>query len=195
MADREDRWNATLGRMRDLLLRLSPRSAADRRAVAELLECFGAINEIYRTTAEQGNQAPVPAPVSEPGHRRRRTTDPAHRYVVEQTPRGNFLAEYRGPDKQPFRVPEDAYNAAARAMAEMHEPAPFEVILRRFRERADENLADYLLRICLRLWVSRNPPLVRHGRRRYSPVGHSTFAKQARRIWSQLGAKNARGDG
>ena len=186
MADASDRWNATVERMRERLLQVTPRSAADRRAVAELLECLGALNEIHRVTVEQGAQVSAPPPAAESGPRRRRDTDPAHRYVIEQTPRGSFLAEYRGPDKQPFRVPEDAYNAAAQALADVKGPESFEQILRRLREKAGEDLADYLLRTCLRFWTSRESLLVRHTRRHYEPVRRASIVRDARRLWNEL---------
>jgi hypothetical protein len=182
MADTSERWNATIDRMRELLLQFSPRKAADRRAIAELLECLGALNEIQWATIQKSEASPG----IQTRRRRHRITEPAHRYVVEQTPRGNFLAEYRGPDQQPFRVPEDAYNSAAATMAEIREPTSFEKILHRFRDKAGEDLADYLLRTCLRLWTSHESHLVRHIRRQYTPTRRSTFVRDAHKVWAGL---------
>ena len=80
-------------------------------------------------------------------------------------------------------LPECAHNAA---LAEIRDPLSFEEILRRFREKAGEELADYLLRTCLRLWTSHKSRLVRHTRRQYEPSRCSTFGRDARKLWDTL---------
>ena len=110
-------------------------------------------------------------------------------YRIEETGRGSFLAEYRDPDRQPFRVPKSAHDAAAKVLVRVRSPESFERLLALTRKEANEELPDYLLRTCLRFWMNTDPPLVKRARGRYAPVRRSSFTRDTRNLWADLVAR------
>jgi hypothetical protein len=112
-----------------------------------------------------------------------RSSSAGQEYVVQQTPDGPFLTERRPSGSQPFRCPKDAYDAAARIIAQATEPLHFEEIHDRLNAAMGNRQADYRLRVCLRFWTGQK--VVERFRTRYRAVNSETFLQDCERLWAQ----------
>ena len=108
---------------------------------------------------------------------------PQQEYIVQDTGEGQFLTERRPSGSQPFRCPQDAYDAAARVLGKAPEPLHFDELLEGLNRETGERQADYRLRVCLRFWIGHG--LVERFRTRYRAKDPATFADRAGAAWDK----------
>lgn len=183
-----DRWDELIGRISSLVSHHLGESGERRGVAAEILRCLGALDEIHRAavsgTMGKPQDAVGEAPIRPRGRRRGTNT-----YRIERLNRGLFLAEYRSLQRQPFRCPQNAYEAAVRVIARHDAPTSFAELCGKVGKEMGGPQPDYLLRTCLRFLLSTDQPLVHKVRSRYGPVRRSTFARDARALWAELAQK------
>lgn len=92
-------------------------------------------------------------------------------------------------ERQPFRCPQDAYETAVRVVARQDAPTSFGALHGEMNKEMGGPQPDYLLRTCLRFWLSTAPALVQKIRSRYGPIRRSSFARDARARWAELAQK------
>jgi hypothetical protein len=183
-----DRWDELIGRISFLVAQHLSESGERRGVAAEILRCLGALGEIHRAAVAGTTGKPQDA-VGQTPSRPRGQRRGANTYRIERLSRGLYLAEYRSLERQPFRCPQDTYEAAARVVARHGVPASFGELHAEVSKEMSRPQPDYLLRTCLRFWLSSDPPLVHKVRSRYGPARRSTFARDARALWADLAQK------
>ena len=100
--------------------------------------------------------------------------------------RGPALSEYFAQDRPPFRCDRPVYDAVAGVLAEQTESVRIEHLLRGVRKNYRADLPDYLVRECLRFWLSRDPPLIEKVGTRYIAVYPKTLRREASKDWNAL---------
>lgn len=183
-----DRWDELVGRISSLVTQHLGESGDRRGVAAEILRCLGALDEIHRA-AMSGTAGKPEGAVSEAPSRPRGRRRGANTYRIERLNRGLFLAEYRSLERQPFRCPQDAYEVAVRIVARQDAPKSFGALHGEMNKEVGGPQPDYLLRTCLRFWLSADQPLVQEVRSRYGPVRRSSFARDAHARWAELADK------
>lgn len=183
-----DRWDELIGRISSLVTQHLGEPGDRRGVAAEILRCLGALDEIHRAAVSGAAGRPEGTVAQAPSRPRGRRHG-SNTYRIERLNRGLFLAEYRSLERQPFRCPQDAYEAAARIVARQNAPTSFGALHGELSKEMGGPQPDYLLRTCLRFWLNTNPPLVQKIRSRYGPVRRSSFARDARARWAELAEK------
>lgn len=174
MPEPHKRWQESMDRIGRLMGEIIEGMGPTAQAM-EVLQRLGALDEMYRSAI--GSDKPSP---------RRRPPAAGRRYQVDRNKGHEFLAEYRDPDQQPFRCPQETYRAFAGVMARIDTPASFEDLLEELRNETGEHIPDYLPRMCLRYWATCKPLLVERKRKRYRPVTRGSFRKAAQAAWDRL---------
>lgn len=172
---------AAFSQLRTSLIKVLRNSPESREPICDALELI----ETLQQQAENKRHPDSPAP--EPARATRRAQAGTGGYVVRQTGEGEFLTERRPSGSQPFRCPRDAYDAAARLLAEATSPLHFEELHEQLNRAMGERQADYRLRVCLRFWLASGR--VERFRTRYRAVEPKGFAAEASALWEK-----ARGD-
>jgi hypothetical protein len=180
MPDRRAIWAKNIARVRQLLTRVLRESAESREPVAEIFDLLEKLDHDFRTVTDDTTINDVS---KEKGRYRR---NKPKKYQIERHRGGYFLAEHRVGGRQPYLCPRDVYEAFTVVMAETKEPTHFEVLLEAVNEQLGRATPDYLLRVCIRFWMSADQPLIERTRTRYKPVRLSTFASDAKRLWRKL---------
>lgn len=186
VAGHETNWDNAIARRRGRLIELLRKAAEPNEVLAEAMAAIEELEQLHRadTPVRQGRIEPASRAGGVP--RRGRSPEPAARFVVERTRRGAYLTEHFSSARLPFRCPESVYEAAVQVMDEIRKPTPFEEILFAVRKSSGQSLPDYLLRVCIRFWLSAEPPLIEKVHARYRPTRPAQFGREARRAWKQL---------
>lgn len=110
-------------------------------------------------------------------------------YIRRKGPDGKMvLAESRPhASGRDFLISQEDYSRAVNAVAKVvaGKPVKFPVIYEQFA--VDHQPSEYVLRVLLRFWRSRKPPLVQRERARYQAVGPvNKFRAAAKKAWDEL---------
>lgn len=172
-------------RIRELLSDILSTHEGTGKPVAEIIRLLGQVQADLRARAA----APTPRSgrpgegvMPEPAQQRNKPKT----YRVERHGNAWFLAEYREGGRQPFLCPQDVYDALAAVLAEATEPIHFEVMQEGLARHLGRTPPDYLPRVCIRFWMSIEPPLVEKIRTRYRAIRPAKLVQDARREWRQL---------
>lgn len=163
---------AAFSQLRTSLIKVLRNSPEAREPICDALELIETLQQQMeaKRNPDAGTKARPGAPAGQ-------------EYVVQETVEGPFLTERRPSGSQPFRCPKEAYDAAARILAEAGEPLHFEEIHERLNAAMGDRQADYRLRVCLRFWAGQK--VVERFRTRYRAVNAETFLDDAARLWSE----------
>lgn len=77
-------------------------------------------------------------------------------------------------------------------MGRLKTPVQSEDLLARVSKIAGRPVPDYLPRVCLRFWLSLDPPLIKKDRTAYGSATKSSFENAARRAWRELAKQTER---
>jgi len=137
-----------------------------------------------------GPEAQVPAQTVDSTKRRR--TGRGIVYFRRKDADGHMVLTESRPNAKArdFFVRRPEYDRAVKALTSVanKEPAKFPVLYETFAE--DEEPSEYVLRVLLRFWRSRTPPVVQRERSRYKVVGYVTkFRTAAKKVWDDLPEK------
>lgn len=110
-------------------------------------------------------------------------------YFRRKGPDGQMVLAESRPKTQSrdFFVRRSEYDRAVKALAgvAVKDPVKFPVLYEAFAE--DNEPSEYVLRVLLRFWRSRTPPVVQRERSRYRAVGSATrFRAAAQEAWDDL---------
>jgi hypothetical protein len=183
MARKPQDWEAGIGRIRQLLSRLLRECAQSREPVAEIIEILEDLDSAWRSRPTATGAAEAGSP--EPRHRRNKPKQ----YKVERHGNVWYLAEHREGGRQADLCPKEVYEALATEMAGIAEASPFAALLQRVSDRMETEIPEYLVRLCIRFWMTTEPPLVEKVRTRYRAIRPSRMLAEARRTWRQLGGQ------
>jgi hypothetical protein len=112
------------------------------------------------------------------------------RYSIEATATGEVLTEGKtGEQSPPFRVPKLVYDQTAEVLGRSPAPLKFEEILEAVSQNAAVPPGEFQIRVCLRFWMSVDPPVVARGKTKYHPVSRSAFSMAAKNAWASLAEK------
>lgn len=171
--------SAAFSQLRTSLIKVLRNSPESRVPICDALELVEALQQ--KIEAKRNPDAPPsragPRAGGDAG------TGGAQEYLIQSTHEGQFLTERRPSGSQPFRCPKDAYEAAARVIAEADGPLHFEDIHDRLNRAMGERQADYRVRVCLRFWL--NHRVIERFRTRYRAKEPGGFFKQAMGLWEQ----------
>lgn len=177
MARKPKDWAADLGLMRELLYGLLGSEDRSPEPIVEMLKILDRLEDGARAAAlGPPTEQIVPAA---PHFRRNKPKS----YRIERRGNTSFLAEYRKGGRQPYLVPQDVYDALTAELAGSSEPAHFEILMEGVARRLGRAQPDYLLRTCIRFWMSTDPPLVEKIRTHYRAIRPATFLRDARKAW------------
>lgn len=175
-------------RIRELLSDILSTHEGTGKPVAEIIRLLGQVQADLRARAA----APVPQSSRPAGGSAGETAQERNKpktYRVERHGNAWFLAEHREGGRQPFLCPQDVCDALAAVLAEATEPIHFEVMQEGLTRRLGRTPPDYLPRVCIRFWMSTDPPLVEKIRTRYRAIRPAKFIQEARRTWRGLGTE------
>lgn len=164
----------TFSQLRTSLIKVLRNSPEAREPICDALELIETL-QLQRDTKRNPDAEQTPA--AAPAAKETSTQD----YLIQTTREGEFLTERRPSGSQPFRCPKDAYQAAAKILAQAREPLHFEDLLQRLSSEMGERQADYRLRVCLRFWLSHQ--LIERFRTRYRAVDPQHFYQRAGELW------------
>jgi hypothetical protein len=167
--------SAAFSQLRTSLIKVLRNSPEAREPICDALELIESLQQQVET--KRNPDAPAKP--------RSATTQ---EYVVLETVDGPFLTERRPSGSQPFRCPKEAYDAAARILADATEPLHFDEIHQRLNAAMGGRQADYRLRVCLRFWVAQK--VVERFRTRYRATGPGAFPDDANRLWSHAATQH-----
>jgi hypothetical protein len=169
-----DNETLTFSQLRTSLIKVLRNSPEAREPICDALELIETL-QLQRDTKRNPDAAPPPqaAPVSK--------ETSIQDYLIQTTREGEFLTERRPSGSQPFRCPKEAYQAAAKILAQTREPLHFEDLLQRLSTETRQRQADYRLRVCLRFWLSHK--LIERFRTRYRALDPEHFYQQASELW------------
>jgi hypothetical protein len=174
--------SVAFSQLRSSLIKVLRNSPESREPICDALELIEALQQQIETKRH-------PDPAEPPQSSRAKSKGAAvQEYVVHKTHEGEFLTERRPSGSQPFRCPRDAYDAAAKILAEAAGPLHFEELLDRLNAAMGERQADYRLRVCLRFWVGQK--VVERFRTRYRVVDGESFVHEARELWETISAQH-----
>jgi hypothetical protein len=158
--------------LRTSLIKVLRNSPEAREPICDALELIEALQQQMETKRNPDAGGPA---------RGKKADSPQQEYVVQETGDGQFLTERRPSGSQPFRCPQDAYEAAARVLGRAGEGVHFDELLEGLNREMGERQADYRLRVCLRFWMGLE--LVERFRTRYRVKGGEGFEGRARKAW------------
>lgn len=188
MAGQSANWDEAVARRRGRLIELLRKAAEPNEVLAEAMAAIEELDQLHRAVSPPRSERGSSADHASVSRQRGRTAaKPAGtRFVVERTRRGLFLTEHFSSDRLPFRCPESIYEAAIRVMEALRAPVPFEELFSAVRKSSGQSLPDYLVRVCIRFWLSSTPQLIEKVNARYRPIRPAQFGREARRAWKQL---------
>lgn len=178
--DAMQRWSDDIKKVRRILLRTIRASERFRGPLTEALETLENLDDQVRTLTDAAHSG------------RRKAAQPVgryqpKRYAVEKRRRGTYLCEYRvGGRAQPFCCPRDDYDVTAETVAELDNWTQFDDLKNLVGERTGHSQPDYLIRLCLRFWLSTDPPIVEKDRTFYRAGVRGSFRNAAKRAWRKL---------
>lgn len=173
-------WPAVMSRIRSVLMDMLRRSAKLGRLIAEIVELLDQLDAAHRAAQSTGAGTQASS------------RNKPKRYGIENRRRGAFLVEHREGGKQPFCCPRQIYDVVAGAVGQLETTVQSEALLARVSKIAGRRVPDYLPRVCLRFWLSLDPPLIKKDRTAYGPAAKSSFENAARRAWRELAKQAAR---
>ena len=164
--------------LRTSLIKVLRNSPESREPICDALELIESLQQQMeaKRNPDRSERSETPRPA--------RGEAAGQQYVIQRTHEGEFLTERRPSGSQPFRCPKDAYDAAAKLLAQTAEPLHFEDLLERLNEAMKERQADYRLRVCLRFWTAKGT--VERFRTRYRALERETFVAEAEGLWRAL---------
>jgi hypothetical protein len=171
--------SSAFSQLRYSLIKVLRNSPESREPICDALE-------LIESLQQQMEAKRHPDPAEAPRHSRSTATQQQQQqeYIVQKTSEGDFLTERRPSGSQPFRCPKPAYDAAAKTLADAHEPLHFEELLDRLNAATGERHADYRIRVCLRFWGQHK--LIERFRTRYRALNAKTLVPDAEKLWEQL---------
>lgn len=172
-------WSELMSRMRLQLYQCAREPEKAKDGIYHVLEDLEKLDRLLRGAAAE------PA-ISARRSRPRGPRTPQNEYRIEETKRGPCLAEYFAPDKPPFRCEKKVYDAVASVLAEQDDAVSIEDLVRRVRKSTRSDLPDYLVRECIRFWMSRQPPLIEKVGTRYRAIKKTSLRPEARKTWTDL---------
>lgn len=178
MSDVES-WSELISRIRLRLIQCARNPGQAKEGIYDALEDLEKLDRLLRG----------PGPGGAISGRRNWSGGPRfghNQYRIEQSKRGPCLAELFAADKPPFRCDKKTYDSMAAVLAEQDEPLPVDELARLVRKVTRPDLPDYLVRECIRFWISRDPPLVKKVGTRYGAVNLAGFRADARKAWTGL---------
>lgn len=108
-------------------------------------------------------------------------------YLVETTQQGDVLTEKRtGGRSKPFRCPRTVYNALIDVLGAAERPLAMDEINEAVGIRMGDRPPEHQVRVALRLWMHRAPPLLVRGRSRHRLAAPDRFRQDAHQLWQQL---------
>ena len=175
-----DRWPASAGRIRQLLMEMLRKSEGFHEPIAEIVELLDEMDAEVRVA---GVPSFRPGPGTIPSIGRKQPK----RYTVEKRRRGLHLCEYRiAGRRQPFCCPKDVYELIAAALEKLDRYVQFEELRTVVGKQMQGLPPEYLIRICLRFWHSVDPPIVEKDHTHYRPSARGRFTNAAKRAWREL---------
>jgi len=173
VTDLYDDWAEALAKLRQRLVQIL-RDPADAQAnAADAIEDLDHLDRLFR------QRRPVRRRQGEA-----RTDRPPNEYRIEAGKRGPCLGEYFAEDRPPFKCERRVYDGIAAALEGFSKPASVEELVRAARKTTRDDLPEYLVRQCLRFWLSREPALVEKVGTRYQPL--DDLPGGAKRVWAGL---------
>jgi hypothetical protein len=163
--------------LRSSLIKVLRNSPESREPICDALELIEALQQQV-----EAKRHPDPPAAAEPARAARRA-QASQGYIVQRTAEGDFLTERRPSGSQPFRCPKDAYDAAAKLLADAQQPLHFEELLDQLNGAMRERQADYRLRVCLRFWLASGR--VERFRTRYRATEPAAFEREAQGLWEK----------
>ena len=108
-------------------------------------------------------------------------------YAVESSTEGESLVERRLSGKSfPFRCPQNVYEALADVLAEAARPMSIDDLLAAVEARVGFRPAEFQVRVALRFWLYRQPPIVLRNRARYSSASATGMTAAAKGLWEKI---------
>ena len=173
-------WPAAMSRIRSVLMGMLRRSARLGQPIAEIVELLDQLDAAHRQAQSTGSGVHVPS------------RNKPKLYCIEERRRGTFLVEHREGGRQPFCCPKQIYDVVAGAVGRLETTVQSEDLLAKVSKIAGRPVPDYLPRVCLRFWLSLDPPLIKKDRTSSGPATKSSFENAARRAWRELAKQAAR---
>ena len=173
-------WPAVMSRIPSVLMAILRRSAKLGQPIAEIVELLDQLDAAHRAFQS-----------SDPGAQAASRNRPK-RYCIEERRRGAFLVEHREGGRQPFCCPKQIYDVVAGAVGQLEKTVQSEDLLAKVSKIAGRPVPDYLPRVCLRFWLSLDPPLIKKHRTAYGPATKSSFESAARRAWREIAKQTER---
>lgn len=172
MLDPNDEWAEAVSKIRLRLLQIVREPATAATNAADAIEDLEHLDRLFRRTRGRRRRAEVA------------NARPGNEYRIEPGKRGPVLAEYFAEDRPPFKCDRSVHDGIAAALETLGKPSTVEDIVRAARKTTRPDLPDYLVRECLRFWISREPPLIEKIGTRYRTLG-GLLAK-AKKAWLEL---------
>jgi hypothetical protein len=108
-------------------------------------------------------------------------------YAIESSTEGETLVERRLSGKSfPFRCPKQVYEALADVLAEAARPLSIDDLLGSVETKTGIRPAEFQVRVALRFWLYRQPPIVIRNRARYSATAVVEMRSAARGLWEKI---------
>lgn len=108
-------------------------------------------------------------------------------YAVERSSEGESLIERRMSGRsKPFRCPKVVYDALVRVLSKSDRPMALDDILSATEMKLGFRPAEFQIRVPLRLWLYRHPPLVVRNRARYAPIDANRLSNDAAELWKKI---------
>ena len=173
-------WPAVMSRIRSVLMDMLRRSTKLGQPIAEIVELLDQLDHAHQAARSMGAAAQASS------------RNKPKRYGIENRRRGAFLVEHREGGKQPFCCPRQLYDVVADAVGRLERTVQSEALLAKVSRIAGRRVPDYLPRVCLRFWLSLDPPLIKKVRTAYGPAIKFSFENAARRAWRELAKQTER---
>lgn len=181
MTDSAVAWEKSISSCRRMLATWLRDSADSRQIVAELLQTIEELDRIHKSSV-----APTPGSGQSRSKSAASPSNAPGRFRIERTNRGSYLAEHFSSARLPFRCPEPIYFTTAKVLGNAKNAVSFDEILQAVRTAEKDTLPDYLVRVCIRFWLTGKSPLIQKVRSSYRPIHPGTFVRDAKRAWQKL---------
>ncbi len=173
-----DIWHVNASDIRSKLADMRQRHPEEAGAIFEIITLLDRLEGAYRkAVAPQTGTKTMPKPRS--AQSRRTYSRMAIGDVI-------YLLESRASGQPAYRVTRQTYELAAKVLAEATEPMGFTDWHRATEQAAGQGLADYGLRIALRMWLQLHPDLILKTGTRYQPTKPKTFVRDALKAFDTL---------
>lgn len=173
-----DIWYVNASEIRSKLAEMRQRHSEEAGAIFEMITLLDRLEGAYRKAVapQEGAQT-----LSKPRSAQSRRT--YSRMVMGDA---IYLLESRASGQPAYRVTRQTYELAAKVLAKATEPLGFTDWHRATETAASEGLADYGLRIALRMWLQHHPDLIHKTGTRYQPAKPKTFVRDALKAFDAL---------